>query len=72
MTFDPLKYAVVIQVGDRFFASYQNRRINTSWCLAGAKMFQVQDVCESEIARIEDLLKKRGHVPKRHFVSLLP
>lgn len=33
------KEAIVLKVGDRFFAYYRNKRVQTAWSLAGAKMF---------------------------------
>ena len=53
----------------RFFSGFSKTgRLQTAWCLAGAKLFGVWQ--DSLIFKVELEFCKRGHVPQRVVVRL--
>ena len=59
--------AIVLQVGERFFCYYKNKRIQTAWSLAGAKLFLEND---AKINIAENILKEKGYTSIRKLVVL--
>ena len=57
--------AIVLQVGDRFFTHYLNKRVQTAWSLAGAKLFLEGD---AKINIAENILKEKGYTSIRRLV----
>lgn len=55
--------AYVIQVatkrsGIRYYYAYKNKRLQTAWSLAGAKMFMRAD--EEDIKKVKAIIDKKG------------
>lgn len=64
------KEAKVIIVGERFFADYKNKRILTSWSLAGSKLF-LDGSGGKTIDYYENILKKKGYKTEIKIVKLM-
>lgn len=64
---DDRNKAVVLKVGNRFFRAFKNRRIQTAWSLAGAKLFGNWD--ELNISKTEKLLKEKGYISTRILIE---
>jgi hypothetical protein len=62
--------AIVLQVGDRFFNSYKNKRIQTAWSLAGAKLFQDYPH-DHKLKEAEKALLSKGYKFTRRTAVLL-
>lgn len=60
--------AIVIKVGDRYYHNYKNRRLQTAWCLAGAKLFRPSDI--DSIIKIETILKNKKYKFERVLVQV--
>lgn len=60
--------AIVLQVGDRFFHSYKNKRIQTAWCIWGANFFHSPE--DGRLDFIENILKKKGYKSERKIIEL--
>lgn len=65
---DETENAIVIQVGERFYNSYQKKRILTAWSLAGAKLFLPTD--KKGIEKAEKILHDKRYKTERKIVSL--
>ena len=60
--------AIVLKIDDRFFYKYKNKRVQTAWCLAGAKLF-IED--SLDLKGIEEILKLRGKQWERKVVQVI-
>lgn len=61
--------AVVLQIGNRYYARRTKHRIVTAWSLAGSQFFVGTN--EPKIKDAEDMLIKKGYKPVRRMVRLL-
>jgi hypothetical protein len=59
----------VIKIRERFFYEYKNNRINTSWCLAGAKLFS--PFCSSELEKLEKVLNEKKIKFEKVFIQVV-
>jgi hypothetical protein len=63
--------AIVLAVGDRFFAgTTKTGRLSIAWSVAGAMLFGPWR--EAEITAAEARLKKRGYPLQRRTIALQP
>ena len=58
----------VIKIRERFFYEYKNNRVNTAWCLAGAKLFRKQS---SDFEKIEKVLNKKKIKFEKVFMQVI-
>ena len=66
---DATKQAIVLKVGDRFYARHTKERVTTAWSLAGAWLFL--EGTAVKISTVEEVLKKKGYNPIRKIVQVV-
>ena len=67
----------VIKIRERFFYEYKNNRVNTAWCLAGAKLFsnhfgefeQIENVLNKKKIKFEKVFLQEVEEPKKEAVK---
>ncbi len=65
--------SIVLEVDrSRFFSGIKKGRLQTAWCLSGAKLFMPMKHIEKEIADAEIAIKKRGRHSRRMVVRIEP
>lgn len=68
---NPTEIAIVLKIGDRFFSTYKNKRVNTAWSLAGAATFLPGNSNTTKIDYIENVLVKKKIKFERQIVSII-
>ena len=66
---DGTKQAIVLKLGDRFYARHSKKRVTTAWSLAGAWLFL--EGSGVEISDVEEVLKNKGYNSIRKIVQVV-